>query len=183
MPKKLPRPILVFWLAKLRALVGKMALLIIVVTSGPAHVFIFPRRWLVAATLILSRDLGRVDSSSRGGAIRPRAVEGTIGMIPIAPIFLVILARALGLDGLRAMRKHSSYLLRVERKRALVPGVIFSRFQGRAVAPGAASIHLTGSQRKVQSGFSLSRNSLLDDLVLGVFSTTLLLSLSTDRGP
>ena len=51
------------------------------------------------------------------------------------------------------------------------------------MAPGAASIHLTDPQKKVQGGLGLSRDSLLDSLVLGVFVTTFLLGLGTDKGP
>ena len=80
------------------------------------------------------------------------------------------------------MRRHGSCFLAAEQKGALVPGVVFGRFRGGAVALGAASIYLTDPQKKVQGGLALSRDSLLDGLVLGVFSTTFLLSLSTDGG-
>ena len=48
---------------------------------------------------------------------------------------------------------------------------------------GAASIHLTDPQRKVQGGLGLSRDSLLDGLVSGIFLTTLLFGLGMDGGP
>ena len=65
---------------------------------------------------------------------------------------------------------------------ASVPGVVLGRFQGGAVASGAASVHFTGPRRNAQGGLGLSRDSLLDDLVPSVFSTTFLLGLSTDGG-
>ena len=127
--RRLPRPILVFWLARLRALVGKMAFLVTVVISGLANVPIFLMRWLVAATIILSRSLGHVDPSGRGGALRPGAMGAVIATISIMPTFLIVPARSLrGLSLLRTMRRHSSFLLRAERKKALVPDVIFGRF-------------------------------------------------------
>ena len=105
-----------------------MALLIIVVTGGPAQVPIFPTRWLVAVTIILSQGLGCVDLSGRGGALRPGAVGAAIATIPIAPTFLGVPARSLGLGGLSAMRRHGSCPLGAERKGALVLGVILGRF-------------------------------------------------------
>ena len=50
------------------------------------------------------------------------------------------------------------------------------------MAPGAANIHLTDLQRKIQSGFGLICNSFLDGLVPSVFLTTFLLGLDTDGG-
>ena len=50
------------------------------------------------------------------------------------------------------------------------------------MAPGATSIYLTDLRRKVQGGLGLSHHSFLDALVSGVFLTTFLLGLSTDRG-
>ena len=71
-----------------------MALLITIVTGGPAHIPIFPTRWLVAATIISSRDLGRVDPSSRGGALRPGAAGAAIATIPIVSTLLMVPARS-----------------------------------------------------------------------------------------
>ena len=51
------------------------------------------------------------------------------------------------------------------------------------MAVGTATIYLTDSQRKVQGGFALNRDSLFDSLVLGVFLTTFLLGLGVDRLP
>ena len=51
------------------------------------------------------------------------------------------------------------------------------------MAPAAASIYFTDPQKKVQGGLGLSCNSLVDGLVPGVFSTTFLLDLGTNRGP
>ena len=133
--RRLPRPILVFWLAGLRALVGKMALLITIVTGGPAHVSIFPTCWLVAATIISSRGLGCVDPSGRGGALRPGAAGATIATISIVPTLLMVPARSLqGLSSLGTMRRHGLCLLGAERKGVSVPSVVLGRFQGGAVA-------------------------------------------------
>ena len=162
---------------------SKLALFVTVVTSGPAQVFIFPTRWLVTATIILRRSLGCVDSSGQSGALWPRAAEAAIVIILIAPTFLVVPARSFGLGELRAVMKQSLCLLRAEWKGISVLSVIVGRFLGGVVAPGAASIHPTDLQRKVQGGFGLSRNSLLDGLVQGVFVTTFLLGLGTDGGP
>ena len=165
-------------------MVGKIALFVTVVTGGLAQVPIFPTCWLVAATIILSRGLGCVDPSGRGGALRPRAAGAAIATISIVPTLLMVPARSLqGLSLLGMMRGHCLSLLGVERKGVSVPGVVLGRFRDGAVASGAASIHLTDPQKKVQGGLGLSRDSLLDGLVPGVLLTTFLLSLSTDGGP
>ena len=145
-----------------------MALFDTFVTGVLAQVPIYLMRWLVAATIILSRDLGRVDLSGRDGALKPGAAGTTIATIFIALILLVVLARSLSFDKLGAMRRHGSCLVRVERKGALVPSVILGSFWDGAVTPGAASIHLTDPQREVESGFDHSHNSLLNGLVPGV---------------
>ena len=90
-----PRLRLVFWFAGLKALVGKMALLVTIVTDDPAYVFIFPTRWLIAAIIISSRDLSCVDPSSQGEALRPRTVGAVIATIPIMPTLLMVLAQSL----------------------------------------------------------------------------------------
>ena len=181
--RRLPWPILVFWLVGLRALIDEMAFLVTVVTGGLAHVNIFPTRWLVAGRIISSLSLGGADLDGRGGALRPRAAGAAIATIPIATTLLVVPARSLGLSGLRAMRSYGSCLLWAEQKGALVLAVILGRFWGGAVALGAARIYLTDPQRKVQDGLGLSRDSLLNGLVPSVFSTIFLLSLGTDGGP
>ena len=125
-------------------MVGKIALLMTVVTGGPAHVPIFTTCWLVAATIILSRGLGCVDPSGRGEALRPEAAGAAIATISIMPTLLMVPARSFqDLSSLGKMRKHDLCLLGAEQKGASVPGVVLSRFQGRAVALGAASIYLT----------------------------------------
>ena len=127
--RRLPRPILVFWLTGLRALVGKMALLVTVVTSGPAHVLIFPTRWLVATTIISSRGFSCVDLSDQGRALRLRAAGTAIATLLIVRIVLVVPARSFqGFNLLGTMIRHGLCLLRAERKGALVPGVILGRF-------------------------------------------------------
>ena len=114
---------------RLEALFGKIALLVTVVTGGPAYVPIFPKRWLIAATIISSRGLGCVDSSSRSGALKPGAAGPVIVTIPIVSTFLVALARSFQyLSLLGTMKRHSFCLLVAERKGASVPGVIFNRF-------------------------------------------------------
>ena len=106
-----------------------MAFLVIVVTGGPAHVPIFPMRWLVAATLISSWSLGYVDPSGQGGALRPGAAGAAIATIPIISTLLMVLAGSLqGLSSLETMRRHCLCLLGAERKGALVPGMILDRF-------------------------------------------------------
>ena len=161
-----------------------MAFLVTVVTSGPAHISIFLMRWLVAATIISSRALGRVDLSGRGGTLRPGAAGAPIATIFIVPILFMVPARSLrGLSSLRTMRRHGLCLLKAERKGASVLGVILGRFWARAVALGAANIHLTDLQKKVQGDLGLSRDSLLDGLVPGVLLTIFLLGLSTDEEP
>ena len=52
--RRLRRLILIFALLELRALVGKMALLVTVVTDDLAQVFIFLLRWPIAVAVILS---------------------------------------------------------------------------------------------------------------------------------
>ena len=173
---------LVFWLAGLWELVGKMTFLVIVVTGGPAQVLIFSMCCLVAATLILSQGLGCVNPSSQGRALRRGATGAVIATISIMPIFLLVPARSLGLGRLRAMRRYGLCLLKAERKRASVPSVILGSFRGRAVAPGAASIYHTDQQRKVQGGFGLRRDSLHNGLVPNVFLTTFLFVLARMKG-
>ena len=72
-----------------------MALLFTIVTGGPAHVPIFLTHWLVAATIISTRGLGRVNSSGQGGALRPGAAGAAIALISIAPTLLMVSARSL----------------------------------------------------------------------------------------
>ena len=112
----------------LRALVGKMALFVTVVTGGPAQVPILPTRWLVAAIIISSRGFGCVDPSGWSGALRFEVAGAAIAIILIALTLLVVPAKSFSLDGLGAMKKHDSCLLGAERKGISVPGVIFSRF-------------------------------------------------------
>ena len=79
----------------LKVLIGKIALLVTVITGGPAYVPIFLTRLLVAATIISSRGLGRVDPSGRGKALRPEAARAAIATIPIVPILLMVSAQSL----------------------------------------------------------------------------------------
>ena len=72
-----------------------MALFVTIVTGGPAHVPIFPTRWLVTATIISSWGLGYVDPSGRGKALRLGAAGAAIATILIMFTFLIVLARSL----------------------------------------------------------------------------------------
>ena len=106
-----------------------MALLVTVIIDGPAHVTIFLTRWLVAATIISSRDLGCVDPSGRDRVLRPGAAGAVIAIIPIVPTFLIVPARFFqGLSSLETMRRHGLCLLMAEQKRVLVPDMIYNRF-------------------------------------------------------
>ena len=161
-----------------------MTFLVTVVTGGTTHVPILPTRWLVAATIISSRSLGRDCPSSRSGARRPGAVRAAIATISIVLTLLMVPARSFrGFSSLGTMRRHGLCLLGAERKGASVSGMILGRFQGGAMALGAISIYFTDPQRKVQGGRGLSHDSFFDGLVSGVFLTTFLLGLSTDAGP
>ena len=51
------------------------------------------------------------------------------------------------------------------------------------MALGAANIHLTYPQRKVQGGHGLSHDSLFNGLVPDVILTTFLLGLGKNGGP
>ena len=115
-----------------------MALLVTIVTSGPAQVPIFPTGWLVVATItiVLSQGLGRIAPNSRDGVLGPKAARAAITTISIAPTVLVVSARSFRLGALGVIRKHSSCLVRAEWKGALVPGVILGRFLGGAMAWG-----------------------------------------------
>ena len=106
-----------------------MALLVIVVTGGPAHVLIFTMRWLVVATIISSRGLGRMNPSCLGRALRPRAAGAAITIIPIVPTFLMVPMRSFqGLSLLGIMKWHGLCFLETERKGAPVFDVILDRF-------------------------------------------------------
>ena len=106
-----------------------MALLVIIVTGGPAHVLIFLTRWLVTAMIISSPGVGCVDPSGRSGALRPRAAEAAIATILIVPTLLMVPAQSFrGLSLLGTMRKYGLGLLGAERKGASVPGMILGRF-------------------------------------------------------
>ena len=126
-----------------------MAFLVTVLIDGPTHDLIFPRRWLVAAIIILSRGLVCIDPSGRSGALRPRAAGAAIATIPIVPTPQMVLVRSpQGLSSLGMMRKHGLCLLEAEQKGALVPGVILGRFRGGEVALGQqASISRTYKRR------------------------------------
>ena len=113
----------------LKALVSKMAFLVIIVIGGLAQVLIFLLRWLIAVTVISSRGLGRIDPVCRGGALRPRAAGAATVTIPILLTLLVSPARSFqDLSSLGTMRRHGLCLLRAERKGASDLGVIFGRF-------------------------------------------------------
>ena len=105
-----------------------MALLVTVITGGLAQVFIFLLRWSIAVTAILSRGLSCIDPNCRVRALRLGVTGAAITTIPIAPTFLVVPARSLGVVGLGAMKRHGLCLLETERKRTLVPKVFFGRF-------------------------------------------------------
>ena len=106
-----------------------MALLVIVVTGGLAHIPNFPTCWLVAATIISSRSFGYIDSSGRSGSLRPEAAGAAIATISIVPTFLMVPTRSLqGLSLLGTIRRHFSCLLGAERKGVSVPGVVLGRF-------------------------------------------------------
>ena len=108
---------------------SKMAFLVIVVTGVPAHVLIFLTHWLVAATIISSQGIGRVDCSGRDGALSPGAAKAAIVTIAIMPTFLMVLAQSLqDLSSLKTIRRHGLCLLEAERKGALIPHVILGRF-------------------------------------------------------
>ena len=94
--RRLARPILVFWLAKLRALVSKIAFLITDVTDGLAQVLIFLLRWPVATTItiVLSRSLDGIDPSGGGGALRLETAGAAIVTISIRLTLLVVPARS-----------------------------------------------------------------------------------------
>ena len=77
-----------------------MTFLVTVLIGSPADVPIFPICWLVRATIISSRGLGRVNPSGQGKALRLRAAGAAIAIILIAPTLLVVPARSLGLGGL-----------------------------------------------------------------------------------
>ena len=109
-------------------MVGKMALLVTVVTDDPAQIPIFRTCWLVAAMIISSQGPGCVDSSGRGGALRSGVTGVAIAMIAIAPTLLLVLAKSLGLVWLRAMKRHGSCLVRMEWKGVLVASVIPDSF-------------------------------------------------------
>ena len=109
-------------------MVGKIALFITVVTNGPTQVLIFPMRWLVAATVIMSRGLSCVDLNGQGEALRPEAAGAKIATIAILPTLLVVLSRSLSFGGLRAIGRNGSCLLKAEQSKTSVWGVIFDRF-------------------------------------------------------
>ena len=167
------------------ALVSKMSLLITIVTDGLTQVLIFLTRWPVAATITIvsSRGLHSVALSCRSETLRLPIAGAAIMTIPISLILLVVSARSFGLNGLEVIRRHGSCLVRAEWKTALVPGIIFGRFWGRAMAPRVANIHLADLEKKVQGGFSLSRDDFPNGLISGVFLTNFLLGLSLDRWP
>ena len=111
-------------------MVGKMALLVTVVTSGLAQVFIFSLHWPIAVMVISSRGLKHVDPSRRDRTLRPGAAGAVIAIISIAPTFLVVSARSFqGLSLLKTMKRHGSCLLGAERKRTSVPEVFLVGFE------------------------------------------------------
>ena len=112
----------------LKDLVGKIALLITVITGGLAQLPIFLTRWPVAVPIISSQGFGRVNLSGRGGALRLGTAGAVIVTISIAPILLVVLARFLSLGGLGAIKKNGLCLVKAEQRGVLVLNVIFGRF-------------------------------------------------------
>ena len=85
-----------------------MVFLVTIITSGPAQVPIFPMRWLVAAKIILSQDLGCVYPNGRGKALTFGAAGAAIATILIMPTLLMVLARSLqGFSLLGTIRRYS----------------------------------------------------------------------------
>ena len=162
-----------------------MPFLITIITGGLTQVPIFPTRWLVTAmiTIVWSQSLGCADPSGRGIAVRLGAAGTAIVTILIPSTLLVISARSLGFGGLGAIKKHGLCLVKAERKRALVPGVILGRFQDKAMTLGAASIPLADPESKVQGSLDFSRDSFPNGLVLDIFLTIFLLGLDMDGWP
>ena len=153
--------------------------------SKPTSIFVFLLWWPVAVTVVWRRGINWVNPIGQGEALKSRATRTTIGF-SIAPIFIIVLARFLGVFSmLRAIEKQGLYFLklRAEEIGAFIMGMLFGLRGRGAKAPGAASIYLADSKQKVKGGFGLRSNSFLDELIPDVFSTAVLLSLSIDRKP
>ena len=133
----------------------------------------------------LKHDLNCVDTNGWREILESKATRTIIG-IAIALIFLVISARFLkGLSMLIAMEKQCLCFLRLKAEaiEASLASVLFWFKSGKAMATKATSIYFPNSRWKVESGFNLCNDRLLDTRVLGVFLTAFLLGLGINEGP
>ena len=183
---RLLRPILVFWLMGLSVLVSKISFFVIIVIGDLIQVFVFLLWWPVAVLVIPSRRIGYINPSGWSRAWKSWAARATmITASFIAPIVFMVLPRSIqGLGVFRALRRLRSKLLKS--RRVPVEDLLFGAFVclgGRLMALKIVSIYFSDLRRKVEGRFSLCGNSLLNGLLLGVFLTAILLSLSINEKP
>ena len=96
---------------------------------------------------------------------------------------MVLLSLIKGFGVLGALRRLEIRLLRPGK--VLIEDFLldaFVRLRGRLMASKTVNIPFFDSGQKVESGFSLYNDGLLDGLLPGILLTTILLCLSTDGG-
>ena len=140
-------------------------------------------QWLVAVTVVPRRGFSCIDPSGRGGALKSESTKTTIGFT-IATVFFMFSARSLeGLNMLEAKEKQDFWFLRLRAEGiwAFISGVFFGLGSGGVMALGAVNIYLTDLEQKVEGGFGLRGDSVLDGLVSDIVPTAILLGLDMDK--
>ena len=164
------------------ALISKMTLLIITITSDLTQIFvIFSRR---PVTIVPSRKIGCIDLSRSGGALRPWTARVIITTAYFITLFIPIVfprpVKGLGIFGI--LSRLGSRLLRLGK--ILFEYFFLSAFgclQERSIALGIASIYFLDQRWKAESGFGLYGNGFFDNLLPDIFWITILIGLDTDR--
>ena len=183
---RLPRPILVFLLMRLGALIHKILFLVTIVRTDLIWVSVLLLWWLVAILVFLSKEKCCINLSGWGKAWKSWAAKATITTaFFITPITLMVFSRTIwGLSVLKVLRRLRSRFLRP--KRVLVENFFFGAFVRlgeRSMAPKTVSIHFSDLKRKVKGGFALCGDDFFNSLLPGILPTAILFGLGTNKRP
>ena len=180
-----PRPILVFRLVGLNALVSKIPFFVIIVINDLTQIFVLLFWWPVVVAVVLNKKIGCINPNSYGKVWRSWATRTMITMVFfIAFINLRILLRPVqSLDILKMLRKLRFKLLKFEKNP--IEDFFFGMFiclEKRLMALRTANIYLLNPGQKVKSGFGLCEDGFLDGLFPDILLIVIFFSLDIDEG-
>ena len=168
----------------LGTLISKIFLLVTMVIDDLTQVFVVLFWWLVAILVVSSRRIDCIDPSGWSKVWKSWAIRATImTTFSIMLIILMVLPRPVwGLGVLKTLKRLGFRLLQPEKVliEDLFPS-IFVRFEGGLIAAKTISIYFSDIRQKVESGFSLYSNDLLNDLFRDVLLRAILLDLGMDK--